>query len=164
MTLAASLLPEFDHEMANTRRVLERVPLERGDWRPHPKSRPLAGLAHHLAQLAGWGALIFESPELDLAGPRAVEPERTAVAPLLADFDGRVAATRAALAAASDEAARAPWTLRAGDHALFTLPRLVAVRSVVISHMIHHRAQLTLYLRLLDVPVPGLYGPSADEV
>ena len=163
MTLAAQLLAELDHEMKNTRRVLERLPLERGDFRPHPKSKPLAELAHHVARLAGWGARIFESPELDLAGPRAAEPMRTAVAPLLADFDARVAATRAALAAASDESALAPWTLRRGEHALFTLPRLVAMRFVVLNHVIHHRAQLALYLRLLDVPVPGLYGPSADE-
>lgn len=163
MTIARSLLSEFDREMAGTRRVLERVPLERGDFRPHPKSKSLAELAGHLAELVSWGAFTFQTEVLDFAEFEYREPRFATRAELLATFDQNAAGARAAVEAADDATALAPWTLRHGERVFFTRPRLAVVRDMVLSHMIHHRAQLTVYLRLLDVPVPGLYGPSADE-
>lgn len=162
MALASSLLPEFDQEMEGARRVLERVPEDRLDWRPHEKSMTLGGLAAHLAAAPGWIAPILERPELDLAGaPRPPAP--TTVEGILELFDDNVARGRKALADATEGALAEPWTLRAGPQVIYTLPRRDIYRRFGISHLIHHRAQLGVYLRLLDVPVPGVYGPSADE-
>ena len=163
MTIARSLLPEFDHEMAGTRRVLERVPLERGEFKPHPKSKSLGELASHVAELASWGSFTFETEVLDFADFDYRTPRHASRAELLAVFDRNVAGSRAALEAADDATALAPWTLRNGEQVFFTMPRIAVMRSMVLNHIVHHRAQLTVYLRLLDVPVPGLYGPSADE-
>lgn len=163
MSVGERLLPEFDHEMAGTRRVLERVPLERYDWTPHPKSFSLGRLANHLATLLRWGSTAMSSQEYDFAqGGLARADFRTREA-LLAGFDEALAATRAAIAGATDAALAEPWTLRNGDHVLFTLPRVVVLRNMVFNHNVHHRGQMTVYLRLLEIPVPGLYGPSADE-
>lgn len=166
MTLAATLLPEFDHEMATTRRVLERVPDAHRDWRPHEKSWPLGGLAIHVANVPFWQQVTLETSELDLAppgGPAFDSPVFTSTAAALALFDRNVAGARAALAAASDADLAAPWTLAKGGRAVFTLPRVAAIRTFVLSHLIHHRGQLTVYLRLKDVPLPAIYGPSADD-
>jgi len=163
MTIARRLLPEFEHEMAGTRKVLERAPLERGAFKPHPKSKSLVDLASHIAELASWGSFIFATEVLDYAEFDYRTPRHATRQELLEVFDRNVAGSRAALEAAEDDAARAPWTMRNGEQVFFTLPRIAVVRSLVINHIIHHRAQLTVYLRLLDVPVPGLYGPSADE-
>ena len=163
MTILQSLLPEFDHEMAGTRRTLERVPWEKADWRPHSKSYPLGHLATHLAEVASWGSFTLESDELDFATFDYKPPQHRSTAELVATFDGYVAASRAALARHDDATAMAPWTMRQGDQIFFTLPRVAVLRSFVLSHTIHHRAQLGVYLRLLDLPVPALYGPSADE-
>lgn len=163
MSLAQSLIPEFDHEMAGTRKVLERVPLERYDWTPHPKSFSLGRLANHLAGLLRWGSGAMSTREFDFAqGGYTPSQFRTSEA-LLAGFEENLAATRAAIIGAPDEAFLEPWTLRNGEHVIFTLPRVAVLRNMVFNHNIHHRGQMTLYLRLLDVPVPGLYGPSADE-
>ena len=163
MSLAANLLGEFDHEMAGTRRVLERVPLERFDWTPHARSFSLGKLANHLVNLLRWGAVTMTAVEFDLAGegfPRQVSRTREE---LLAAFDAQLTETRAAIADAKDDAMLAPWTLRQGDKILFTLPRFGVLRNMVFNHNVHHRGQMTVYLRLLDIPIPGLYGPSADE-
>jgi uncharacterized damage-inducible protein DinB len=161
MTLNQILLPEFDHEMANTRRALARVPGDRLDWSPHPKSMTLGRLASHLAEFGDWAAQTCEQEELDLSGYQP--PVYSSTAEILETFDANVAAGRAALAAASDELLKGKWSLRSGGHAVFTMPRAAVLRSFVLSHLIHHRGQLSVYLRLLDLPVPALYGPSADE-
>jgi uncharacterized damage-inducible protein DinB len=166
MSLGQSLLPEFDHETSGTRKTLERVPEDRLDWRPHPKSMTLGGLASHLANVPSWIAFTVSFPSLDLAPvgqPPLRQPEMTSRKALLEHFDRHVAEGRAALATASDEALLAPWTLLSGGKAYFTMPRIAVLRSFVMNHNVHHRAQLGVYLRLLDVAVPGLYGPSADE-
>lgn len=157
-----TFLPEFDAEMANTRRVLASVPGDRFDFKPHEKSYSLRDLSTHLANLPSWTGITLSTRELDLG----LEFERfvpSTTGDLVAHFDRHVAEGRAALEAASAADLEAPWTLRAGEHEIFTMPRAGVLRSFVLNHMIHHRAQLTVYLRLLDVPVPGMYGPSADE-
>jgi uncharacterized damage-inducible protein DinB len=162
MPLVDALLPEFDHEMTVTRKVLERVPDDKFEWKPHPKSMSFGALAQHVANLPHWGEMTLSQPELDLGG----QPQAAAIgnrADLLAAFDRRVAQTRALLAGISDAELMAPWTLKNDGHTIFSMPRGAVWRSFVLSHLIHHRAQLSVYLRLNDVPVPSMYGPSADE-
>jgi len=159
-------LPEFDHEMATTRRVLARVPDAQAGWRPHPKSTPLGTLAQHVTNLVGFGALIVQTHERDVAptgGPAYTPVPFTTTADMLAAFDANVASARAAIAGADDAALMESWTLRRGAQVFFSLPRAAALRSYLLSHTIHHRGQLSVYLRLLDVPVPSIYGPTADE-
>ncbi len=165
MPLRDALLPEFDHEMANTRKVLERVPDADASWRPHPKSWTLGDLGAHLANIPHWGVLALTQSEFDLSPPGEAAPRRKfeGAAANLRDFDTKLSAARAALAMASDSDLMAPWTLKKTGKSMFTLPRLAILRSFVLNHMIHHRGQLTVYLRLRDVPLPNLYGPTADE-
>jgi uncharacterized damage-inducible protein DinB len=166
MSLSEALLPEFDHEMSGTRKTLERVPEDRLAWRPHAKSMTLGGLATHLANIPSWIGHTIRLDQLDLAPPGEKpwrEPEKTSRAALLEHFAKHRAEGRALLAAATDEHLLGPWTLLGGGKVLFTMPRIACLRSFAMNHMIHHRAQLGVYLRLLDVPVPGLYGPSADD-
>jgi uncharacterized damage-inducible protein DinB len=166
MPIVDSLLPEFDHEMANTRRVLERVPNDRLDWRPHSKSFAMGALATHVAQLPQWVVETMNRTELDLAPggqPAPKTEEAKSAAELLERFDGHVAAARAALVKASDADLFVTWTLLQNGQKILAMPRAAVLRGFVMNHLIHHRAQLGLYLRLNDVPVPGLYGPSADE-
>jgi uncharacterized damage-inducible protein DinB len=162
MAIVDALLPEFDHEIATTRKLLERVPEDRLDWKPHPKSWSLGQLAQHVATLPLWGAMTVNQVELDLAGDFAVEPARTRAA-LLALFDTNASGTRAALTGKSDAEMMAPWTLKRGGQTIFSMPRASVWRSFVMSHLIHHRGQLSVYLRMNDLPVPSIYGPSADE-
>lgn len=158
----AMLLPEFDVEMANTRKALERVPDDKLSWKPHPKSYSLHDLASHVANLPSWTRITLTTTDLDVNQPwdREIPADRAAI---LAGFDANVADARAILADASEADFEVGWTLRSGAQVFFTQPRAAVYRSFVLSHLIHHRAQLTVYLRLLDVPVPGMYGPSADE-
>jgi uncharacterized damage-inducible protein DinB len=166
MPISQMLLPEFDHEMANTRKTLERVPDDKFSWKPHEKSMALGGLSTHLANIPSWTAMTFDRDELDLA-PAGGEPYRLPEAKsrdeVLAAFDKNVASARAALEAATDENWQGKWSLLMGGKTIFTLPRTAVMRGFIMSHMIHHRAQLGVYLRLLDIPVPSIYGPSADE-
>jgi uncharacterized damage-inducible protein DinB len=165
MTIAETLLPEFDREMATTRRLLERVPEDKLTWAPHPKSMALGPLAEHLGQLAVWGQMTINASEVDLekmARPPDYQPLATRAA-LLAHFDREVAACRAALVGRTDAELMAPWTLRRGAQAFFTMPKAACWRTFVMNHVVHHRGQLSVYLRLLDVPLPSIYGPSADE-
>ena len=166
MAIALTLLPEFDHEMAGCRKTLERVPNARFDYQPHPKSFTLGRLANHLASVPSWLITALETTQLDFVDPAAAArmplPATTAEA-LAARFDQDVARARAALAAATDTDLAVPWTGRSHGEVVFTLPRLAVYRGFILNHMIHHRAQLTVYLRLLDLPVPALYGPTADE-
>lgn len=165
MSIVDSLLPEFDHEMATTRRVLDRVPEAQFDWKPHPKSMSLGELAGHLGNIPSWSSAITDQPSLDLdavadAVTLKVPSSRTT---LVADFDRRVAHARASLAKSTDPEMLAAWTLRKGQQEFFTVPRISAIRTFVMNHSIHHRGQLTVYLRELNVPVPPIYGPTADE-
>ena len=164
--MSQALLPEFDHEMANTRKALEHVPEDKFAWKPHEKSMTMGRLATHVAELAGWVPATLESESFDFAPPGAppFQPKTAGSrAELLEMFDTSVAAARAAIGGASDSQLMVPWTLLGGGKTIFCMPRIAVLRSMVMNHMIHHRGQLTMYLRLLDVPVPGLYGPSADE-
>ena len=166
MALRDGLLAQFDHEMIGTRKTLERVPEGKPDWAPHPKSMKLGRLAGHLAELPGWTAETINRDSLDIHPPGGAQFQplvMTSRKQLLDAFDKNAAAARAALAGASDETLLGSWTLLAGGQQIFSMPRLAVVRSFVLSHIIHHRAQLGVYLRMNDVPVPSLYGPSADE-
>ena len=165
MAIKDALLPEFDHEMATTRTLLERVPDGRGDWKPHAKSMSLGELAMHVAEMWGWMAMTLEQDELDFNPPGAT-PYRTPkfenAAGLVAIFDANVKASREALARATDEQFGQHWALKNGGVVLMSMPRTAVVRTFVLNHVIHHRGQLTVYLRLLDVPLPSVYGPTAD--
>lgn len=160
MTIADTLLPEFDEEMRSTRRVLERVPSEKGEWKPHPKSFSLAHLAQLVSWMPGWTTNALTQTELNLAGGAGYTTEKTST--LLELFDKNVREARAAIAAAKDADYEVMWSLKMGDRVVMSVPRRVVVRQNM-SHLSHHRGQLTVYLRLLDVPVPSVYGPTADE-
>lgn len=166
MAISASLLPEYDHEMANTRKTLERIADDKFDWKPHAKSFSLGALATHLSNIPSWAVLALEKDSFDMAPPGAPLP-RTEQAKsrreVLETFDKNVAAARAAIAAASDTTFLQNWSLLSGGKRVLTLPKVAVVRSFVMNHTIHHRAQLGVYLRLNDIPVPAVYGPSADE-
>lgn len=163
MAIRDGLLNEFDYEMANTRKTLERVPEDKFTWKPHEKSGTMIWLAGHIANIPGWPKFTLECNSLDIGGNMQPPPAPKSVKELLDGFDKNVAAGRAALAAATDAQMFEPWTLKNGPQVIFTLPRVAVLRSMVMNHMIHHRGQLTVYLRLNGVPVPALYGPSADE-
>ncbi|MEP7220609.1 MAG: DinB family protein [Bacteroidota bacterium] len=166
MAIAESILPEFDQEMANTRKLLTIVPEEHASWKPHEKSASMGGLALHLANIPTWTGFTLTKTELDLKpadGGGFVPPTYTSMADTLEQFDKNVADARATIASTSDEEMMVPWTLMQGEHKVFTLPRVAVLRSFVLSHSIHHRGQLDVYLRLKDVPLPGIYGPSADS-
>jgi uncharacterized damage-inducible protein DinB len=166
MSYAESLLPEFDQEMASTRKVLERVPDDKLDWQPHPKSHTIGWNANHLANLPDWLVHTLTTPSLDIApvgGEPYQMPKMASQAEILETFDRNIAAGRAAIAAATDQDVSTMWTLERAGKPIFTMPRSSVVRSVVLNHMIHHRAILCVYLRLNDIPVPGMYGPSGDE-
>ena len=162
MAIADALLPEFDHEMAVTRKLLERVPEDKFEWKPHPKSMSLVELATHVATIPSWGAPTLNQPELDLGGlaPNTAPGSRTE---LLARFDKNVAETRAALVGKTDAEMMTVWSLKHNGQKIFTMPRAAVWRGFVLNHHVHHRGQLSVYLRLNDVPVPAMYGPSADE-
>lgn len=156
---------DLEEELATTRRVLERLPEDKFDWKPHEKSFSLGTLAFHVANLLFWQKMSLTDDGFDLAA--SPPPEKGGNLPakeeLLATFDAKLAELREALAGATEDTLNEPWTLRHGDHDIFTSPKADVMRRFGISHMIHHRAQLAVYLRLLDVPVPQIYGPSADE-
>jgi uncharacterized damage-inducible protein DinB len=160
MAIADRLLPEFDQEMTVTRRVIERVPDDTPDWKPHPKSFSLAHLAQLVSWMPGWIAQTLTETSLDLTKGGGYSVEKTDT--LLATFDENVRAARAAIQKSKDEDYDVKWSLMMGDKELFTQPRGDVVRQH-ISHLSHHRGQLTVYLRMLDVPVPSIYGPTADE-
>jgi uncharacterized damage-inducible protein DinB len=160
MSIADTLLPEFDQEMAATRRVIERVPDDDPNWKPHEKSFSIAHLAQLLAWMPGWIGQTLTSAELDLASGAGYSVETTET--LLELFDDNARGSREAIAAAKDSDYDVPWSLKMKGKVLFTLPRGAVVRQH-ISHLSHHRGQMTVYLRLRDVPVPSTYGPTADE-
>jgi uncharacterized damage-inducible protein DinB len=160
MGFADTFVPEFDQEMATTRKALERVPSDKGAWKPHPKSFALGHLAQLIAGMPGWITNMVTSTELDLSKQAGYSLESTET--LVARFDKLVAEARAALLAAKESDFDVPWSLKQGGHVLFTMPRGANIRST-LNHLIHHRGQLSVYFRLVDVPVPSMYGPTADE-
>lgn len=166
MSLAASILPEFDQEMANTRTTLERVPDGHFSWKPHEKSFSFMEMVNHIARMPGWGAATLTTESMDLDPEKGEfvppEPEETTES-VLAAFDEGVAGFRSALDSATDEDLMQPWTLLMSGETLFSMPRIAVIRGMILNHIIHHRGQLTVYLRLNELPIPALYGPSADE-
>jgi uncharacterized damage-inducible protein DinB len=165
MNAAQTLLAEFDQEMANTRKVLERIPDDRLDWQAHPKSRTIGWNANHVADLVNWLVVSLTKPSLDIApvgGEPYSFPNLTSRQEVLELFDRNVAAARKAIAEAKDSDMSSMWTLSRGGQPFFTLPRSAVARGA-LNHLIHHRAHLCVYLRLNNIPVPGMYGPSGDE-
>ena len=163
MSLAESLLPEIDQEFANTRKVLQRCPSDKFDWQPHAKSMTLGRLATHTAGMSKWGLMTVETDEFNYVPGEYQEPTPTTTAGLLSAFDAETKAFREKLEALTDEDMGKTWTLKVQGEVIFAMPKAAVIRGSVLNHAIHHRAQLTVYLRLLDIPVPGMYGPSADE-
>jgi uncharacterized damage-inducible protein DinB len=164
MAFADIFLPEFDQEMKTTRSLLERVPLEKGTWAPHTRSTTLAGLATHICNLAAFGVRIVNEDGVNFAKPNRATAAKAPLTrdELLATFDENAAAARAAIQTLTEDQLTTSWTLQSGDHVIFTLPRAAVLRTMLMSHVIHHRGQLSVYLRLLDVPLPSIYGPTAD--
>jgi uncharacterized damage-inducible protein DinB len=164
MSISATVLPEFDREMATTRTMLERVPDARAHWTPHVKSWTMGELASHIGNLPRLGLIAMETDELDISPVGGDEsPRFESTAGLVRSFDENVRKARAAIETASDSDMMEPWTLRKAGKTLWTLPRAAVLRTFILSHMIHHRGQLSVYLRLNDVPLPPVYGPSADS-
>jgi uncharacterized damage-inducible protein DinB len=167
MPIARTILAEFNHEMANTRKVLERIPEEQAAWKPHPKSYSLGDLAMHIANLPTWAGVILKQDELDFDPPGGKKKDPQPVfdtrKALLKQFDDNVVEAVSVIADASDEVMRNSWTLKNRGAVVFSLPRVAVMRSFVMNHMIHHRGQMTVYLRLKNVPLPAIYGASADE-
>jgi uncharacterized damage-inducible protein DinB len=165
MSIAEMLLPEWDIEMATTRRVLERVRTGDGEWKPHPRSFAMGHLAQLVSRMPGWATTMMRETELDIApaGEAAQPYTFETTESLLEGFDRGAAEAREAIAATSDDDFQATWTLKAGGHAVDSKPRYLMLRTGMLNHLVHHRAQLGVYLRLVDVPVPPMYGPTADE-
>jgi uncharacterized damage-inducible protein DinB len=163
MTITEALLTEFDQEMANTRKMLERVPAVRGDYRPHEKSMPLGRLAAHLAELAGFGLTVLTAPGLDFSSGSYKPVPFESGPQLVKVLDDHAAKVRPALASTTAEAWEQNWTLAFEGKTIFQANRFMAYRQMFLNHMVHHRAQLGVYLRMNDVPLPSIYGPSADE-
>jgi uncharacterized damage-inducible protein DinB len=164
MTFITALLPEFDHEMKTTRSLLERVPDEKAGWKPHGKSMSLGQLAIHLASLNRFAVSAVRDDAYDFASPTTPKfPTWESTAKTLATFDALRDEARADIAGANDADLAKVWTLRAGDRVVLAMPKRVILRSLVMNHVIHHRGQLSVYLRLNDVPLPSIYGPTADE-
>lgn len=164
MAIIDALLPEFDREMGLTRRALERVPDGQFEWRPHPTSVTLGRLAEHLTEMPRWATMTMTLGELDMTmqrPPDYVCPSTRAA--VLAQFDRYLKEGRGHIAGKIDGEFLAPWTLKAGGKEVFTMPKIAVMRNFVLNHMIHHRGQFTVYLRMLGVPVPSTYGPSGDE-
>ena len=166
MSYAETFLPEFDQEMANTRKVLERISDDKMDWQAHSKSHTIGWNANHVADMPSWIVMVLTRPSLDIApvdGPAHSTPKLAGDREIVAMFDRNVAAARKAIAGARDKELGDTWALLKGGEPVISLPRAAMIRSFVLNHIIHHRAILCVYLRLNDIPVPGMYGPSGDE-
>lgn len=163
MAIKDALLPEFDHEMGTTRRLLERLPDDKLAWRPHARSMTLGRLATHLAELPSWTQTVIKDSVFEMEPGEHKPGELGTRAEILALFDEKVSAARALIQSTGDGEMMAPWTFRSEGHDLFTLPKAAVLRSFVMNHAVHHRGQLSVFLRLQDVPIPPIYGPSADE-
>lgn len=162
MSISHGLLGELDYEAISARKVLERIPADKFDWKPHEKSMSMGELANHLADLFSWYRVTLEQDELDFAAGYQ-QPKATNADELTAIFDKNLAEAKESLGRAEEDVFTKNWTLRSGEHVIFTMPRPATLRTFVVNHLVHHRAQLALYLRMNDIPVPSMYGPSADE-
>lgn len=164
MPLIDALLPEFDREMGLTRKLLDRVPDGQFDWKPHPTSVTLGRLAEHLAEMPLWTAMTMTQSELEMTTRRPPDYQSPATrAAVLAMFETNLKNGRANLAGKTDGEFMAPWTLKAGGKEVFTMPKVAVMRNFVLNHMVHHRGQFSVYLRMLGVKIPSIYGPSGDE-
>jgi uncharacterized damage-inducible protein DinB len=164
MPLIDALLPEFDREMGLTRRALERVPDGQFDWKPHPTAATLGRLAEHLTEMPQWATITMTQSGIEMTTAKPADYVRPATrAAVLAQFDKHLKEGRGNVAGKSDGEFNAPWTLKSGGKEVFTMPKIAVMRNFVLNHMIHHRGQMMVYLRMLGVPVPSIYGPSADE-
>ncbi len=163
MSMKRALIAELQMEAASSRKMLERVPTEKNDWQPHEKSMKLGRLSTHVAELPGWVAFTLKADELDFLKMEFKPLTNPTAEELLELHDTNVKHAIEALENATDEDFEKMWTLRRGEHIIFTMPKKVVIRSMAYNHLVHHRGQLSVYLRLLDVPVPGMYGPSHDE-
>ncbi len=163
MAIVQLLLPELDRELGLTRRILERVPLEDGMWKPHDKSMSMGRLSSHVAELFLWAQAVLETDEFDITQQAAARPVCATREELLSLFDTSGAKARELLAPKTDAEMLGTWTFKKEGKVLFSMPRVAAFRNFILNHAIHHRGQLSVYLRLKDVPVPSIYGPSADE-
>jgi uncharacterized damage-inducible protein DinB len=166
MALRDAILPDFEHEMVTTRKVLERVPEDKVDWKPHNTSMAMGRLAGHIAEMAGFVTTTFRGDSFDFAQPGSAPMQPTVMKSrkeLLDLFDKNVGDAKAAITKASDEDLHKVWTLMSGGKTIFSMPRALVLRSMILHHIIHHRGQLSVYLRMNQVPVPSMYGPSGDE-
>ena len=163
MTISETLLLDFDVEAQSTRRVLERVPQEQADWKPHDRSMTLGQIAGHVGSLVDFGRVILTTSEFDLSAKTAPRYVFTTTDDAVKYAAGGAGQVRSALASLTDEAMMQTWTLTFQGKTVTSMPRAIAYRAMFFNHLIHHRGQLSVYLRLLDVKVPGIYGPSADE-
>ena len=166
MRIADALLPEVEHEMAQTRKTLARVPTEKFSFKPHDKSMEMGALALHIAMMADWGADTLTSPNFDVApvdGKAFQMPEAKTTEAVLAMFDKAVERFKSTLAKTENDAMMQEWSLLQGGKPIFSMPRAAVIRGMILNHLVHHRGQLSVYLRMNDLPVPALYGPSADE-
>ena len=166
MSISQALLPEFDHEVATTRNLLDRLPEDKYGWKPSESSMAAGRLASHIAEMGGWGSMTMSSEELDVnpGGEAPFAPLNAATKEeLMGAFDKMMSESRAALAAASDADFMVNWTLKSNGTTLLTMPRVAVIRSFVMNHVIHHRGQLSVYLRILGCKIPSIYGPSGDE-
>jgi uncharacterized damage-inducible protein DinB len=158
----SALIPELEHEASLTRKTLERVPFDKGDWKPHDKSMSLLELACHVADIPSWFDVTLNQDVFEMEGPYET-PKAEDVEGLLEIFDRNIASAREALSQASGEDLMGLWTMKADGEVVLSMPRAAVLRGFCFNHAVHHRAQLGVYFRLLDVPVPSIYGPSADE-
>ena len=163
MPIKDALLPEFDHEMGTTRRLLERVPDDKLGWKPHEKSMSLGRLATHVAEVPHWGTMAISATEYNMVPGSYVPTAKGSRAEILGLFEENAAAFRRQIETTSDAELMAMWTLKNDGETVFSMPRIGVLRSMVMNHLIHHRGQLSVYLRQNDVPLPAMYGPSADE-
>jgi uncharacterized damage-inducible protein DinB len=164
MDLKKALINEIKHEAAGTRKILERVPLDKLTWKPHEKSSDLRRLAKHVASIYSWVTRALTTNEMDFAkGRPAPAPDFNTMEELLAILDNNVAQALKDLEDAAPETFMETWTMREGDKIYLTIPKAAVIRNMALNHLVHHRGQLSVYLRLLDIPIPGLYGPTADE-
>lgn len=163
MPIIQSYLAEFEYEAATTRRLLERIPDDKLTWKPHEKSMTLHQLTNHLAQMPSWIEVLAGQDEFDVGNPGPANPPGVTREEILAVFDRTVATFKRVAPGISDEAMSAHWKLRNGEKVLMDVPRAAAIRTFILNHVVHHRGQLSVYLRLLDLPIPSIYGPSADD-
>lgn len=163
MSLSKTVAAELKQEAATTRKMLERLPASEFDWKPHEKSMSLGRLATHVVEMTGWVGETIKKDQIDFAAGDYVPAEVKTTEELVALFDKTMASCLDSLNEASDEHFMQPWTLRNGEQVYFTMPRIAVIRGMCLNHLVHHRGQLSVYMRLRDIPVPAMYGPSADE-